>query len=382
MIPIFKVYMDEKVGELLRPVLHSGYIGEGAQVKFFTERCSQAIGNSRAVATNSCTAALELALRLCGVGPGTTVISTPMTCLATNTSILGLGASILWADVELTTGCIDPRSVKELLEKNRAVKAVMCVHWGGYPCNMGRLWDVANDFNIPVIEDAAHAWMSSFFGEPVGFASNFACFSFQAIKHLTTGDGGLLALSSEEDYEKAKLMKWFGLNRDLSPDMRCIQDPPVLGFKMHMNDIAAAIGLANFDAASENVKRAKINACFYNERIGKLSSVLLPKYVPERSSSYWLYPLLVDDQKSFVNYMREAGIACSKVHERNDIKTLFRRFGKHLPGVDYFDTHQVNIPVGWWVSDDEREQIVNAIRSYDGNTNHTASRIKSLQEMY
>jgi len=95
-----------------------------------------------------------------------------------------------------------------------------------------------------------------------------------------------------------------------------------------------------------------------------------------------LYPLLVDDQKAFVSHMREAGVACSKVHERNDTKMLFKRFETHLPGVDYFDTHQVNIPVGWWVSEEDREQIVNAIRSYDGNTNHTASRIKSLQEMY
>lgn len=383
MIPLFKVYMDETVDERLKPVLHSGYIGEGEQVKAFTEQCAELLQNRLVLATNSCTSAIEIALRLAGVGPGDTVISTPMTCLATNMPILGLGASVKWADVEPTTGDIDFKSVKETLSNRFGmVKAIVCVHWGGYPCDLGRLRDLAFDYDIPLIEDAAHAWMSFYRHERIGEKSTAACFSFQAIKHLTTVDGGLLAMNNAEDYEKARLMKWFGLDRNLSADMRCTQDPPVVGFKMHMNDIAATIGLANFHQSTQNVYRTVNNAVYYKNELKKLETVRLPLYDQQRKSSYWLFPVLVDDQAAFIEHMKNNNIACSRVHDRNDKKTLFSRFTENLPGVDYFDQHQVNIPVGWWVGEKEREQIVMAIRSYNGNTKHSASCVQSLQSMY
>lgn len=364
MIPLFKVAMNDQAEKAVGEVLRSGYIGEGEKVRAFTARCANELQNQYVVPTNSCTAALTMALKLAGIGPGKTVISTPMTCLATNLAIIDLGADIVWADVEPDTGNVAVESVRRILKTAGFVDAIMCVHWAGYPCDMDALHRLAWNAGILVIEDAAHAWGSTINGYPVGNSSDMACFSFQAIKHLTTGDGGLLSCTDRYRYGQARLMKWFGLDRDLSPDMRCNQDPPVLGLKYHMNDVAAAIGLANFDMAKANVLCAQRTAQEYYEAFKGLSRVGIPVYDPDRASSFWLCPIFVSNPTDFCAYMRNKGISVSQVHARNDKKQLFMQFSTDLPGVDAFCSKQTNIPAGWWLSEDDKDKIIDAVRSY------------------
>lgn len=380
MIPLFKVAMTDGASVAVDDVLHSGYIGEGEKVRQFTKNCSNLIENPYSLALNSCTAGLQIALELAGVGPGDHVISTPMTCLATNMAILSRGAKIIWSDVDPETGNIDYKDVDRILKSAPEAKAVMCVHWAGYPCDLEELRMLCAAYNVPLIEDAAHAWGSLYRGKPIGSDCDFASFSFQAIKHLTTGDGGLLAMCSPEMFERARLMKWFGLDRELSPDMRCNQDPPLVGLKYHMNDIAAAIGLANFTQSLLNVRKGQQHAAEYSEAFGKLCSVRLPKYLSDRTSSYWLYPLLVDRPDAFMAFLKDSEIACSKVHARNDEKTLFQASKRSLPGADYFDGHQVNIPVGWWLSRADIDNIIDAVRRYDIGNSNSGNQQRAHQE--
>ncbi len=364
MIPLFKVMMNGQAGPAVDAVLHSGYIGEGRAVARFESFCSDFLHNNNVVALNSCTSAIELALHMCGIGPGDAVISTPLTCLATNEPILHTGARILWADIEPETGNVSVESVRELLG-NECVSAIVVVHWAGYPCDMQPLRKLALEYGVPIIEDAAHAWGSTYHGMPIGDKdSQYACFSFQAIKHLTTGDGGLLT-TRDSTYDRARLLRWFGLDRRSATSLRCLQDPPEPGFKYHMNDIAATIGLANFELAIQNICRTRYNAIQYNQAFSDLSTVTLPSYKSDRLSSYWLYPLLVDDQQAFIDYLKDRGIEASIVHARNDIKSMFSDSAVKLPGVDYFASHQVNIPVGWWLTQEEVSNIIDTVRSYD-----------------
>jgi dTDP-4-amino-4,6-dideoxygalactose transaminase len=370
MIPLFKVNMSKHASERVSNVLHSGYIGEGESVRAFQHECGERLKNKYVLPLNSGTSSLQLALTLADVKPGDFVISTPMTCLATNMAILNVGAHILWADVDEHTGNIRVDDVRRILQDfdwrgPDQIKAVMCVHWGGYPCDLQELWDLNECYAVAIIEDAAHAWLADYKQNKVGSESDFACFSFQAIKHLTTGDGGLLSVNSKEVYERARLLKWFCLDRGINTELRCQQDPCESGFKYHMNDIAAAIGLSNVERSIRSVYLARQHATIFDAAFRQLKRLMLPGYKRDRLSSYWLYPLLVDDKKAFIKHACEHGVNVSPVHARNDTKTVFSDYKAVLPGVDFFDKHQVNIPVGWWLSEKDLSTIIDMVRSFD-----------------
>ncbi len=364
MISLFKVFMSKHAAENVAKVLGSGYIGEGLLVREFEETIGRYIGNPHVVAVNSCTSALTLALRLAGVRAGDFVATSPMTCLATNEPILALGAHPVWVDVDTVTGNMSPESLENTLKSTSGIKAVLCVHWGGVPCDVLKINDVSRMHGIPVIEDAAHAFGTEIYHTKVGNFSDFTCFSFQAIKTITCGDGGALLVKNDSVVKRARLMRWFGLDRELSSDMRCNQDPPEFGYKMHMNDIDAAIGLSNIKHVEGLLKVSRANANCYDSELCGLVSVQTAESVMRVNPSYWLYTLIVDGASEFIAHMRNCGVACSKVHDRNDKKTMF---GTEcvLPGVASFDKHHVCIPVGWWVTKEQRDHIINSVKEYE-----------------
>lgn len=360
-IPLFKVFMHDSVKEPLNRTLMSGYIGQGPRVDEFEQALTPWFGTPNVATVNSGTSALHLALRISGAEHGTEVISTAMTCTATNLPILERGAKIVWADINPATGNIDPKDVeRKITQKTRAI---MAVHWGGYPCELQELRAIAKRHNVKLIEDAAHAFGGSYHDKPIGSESDFVCFSFQAIKHFTTVDGGALTCASPEDYKKAKLLRWFGIDRDAPrKDFRCEADVEEFGYKFHMNDVTATIGLEQLKYTRAVVNRHQENGEFYRKNLTGLSGVKLLDYKNDRKSGYWLFTLLASERIDFMKQMTEAGITVSQVHARNDKHTMMRDFQTELPGVDAFVEKMVSIPVGWWVTDEQRQHIVDTIR--------------------
>lgn len=364
MIPLFKVFMASEVISPLQATLYSGYIGQGPRVDDFENALAPWVGGRRPIALNSGTSAIHLALRLAGAGPDTEVISTPMTCTATNMPILERGAKIVWADVDPETGNISPRSVREKVTKKTV--AVMAVHWGGYPCDLDELDSVCRAYDLRLIEDAAHAFGAEYKGQKVGARSAFTCFSFQAIKHLTTVDGGALVCESDGDYRRGKLLRWYGIDRETPrTDLRCEVDIHEFGYKFHMNDVNAVIGLAQLPHVSKILSIHRRNAEYYQDKLKGLKNVKLLSYKTDRLSSYWLFTILVRDRDAFVPWMAERGIMASKVHVRNDIHRAFGESKATLPGVDLFFSNQVSVPVGWWVMPEDRDKVVDAILEWD-----------------
>lgn len=364
MIPLFKVFMSQYASSGVCKVLRSGFITEGPVVKEFEEAVGRYIGNPNTVIVNSCTSAITMALRLAGVGHGDLVATTPMTCLATNEPILALGAKSVWVDVN-ESGCMSPEALERRLCGNR-ISAVLCMHWGGYPCNVLRISEIGRMYSVPVIEDAAHAFGAGFGGSKIGNHSDFVCFSFQAIKTLTCGDGGAILVNDEDVAHRARMMRWYGLDRRQSTEMRCNQDPAEYGYKMHMNDISASIGLSNLKHVDGLLKICRGNSDAYDSAFSDLPDVtVIGKPGLGVSPSRWLYTLIVPDPAEFIAHMRNQDIACSKVHDRNDTKTMFAdsRVGG-LPGVDAFDAHHVCIPCGWWVNAKDREHIITSVKEY------------------
>lgn len=377
-IPLFKVAMSDAAPEATAEVLRSGYIGQGPKVQEFEARLAGIIGTERLATVNSATSGLHLALHLMRgveagdgrqlVADGDEVLATPLTCTATNWPIIANRLDLKWVDVDPATCNM---SLDDLEAKiTPRTRGVMVVHWGGYPIDLealGAVLDRAEDrhgFRPFVIEDCAHSWGSTYRGARLGNHGNTAVYSFQAIKHLTSGDGGLMVLPDDELTRRAKLQRWYGIDREgPRADFRCEADIPEYGFKFHMNDISAAIGLANLDIIDTVVERHRANAQYYDRELGGLDGLRMLERADDRSSAFWLYTMAVERRDDFMRMMQDHGVATSRVHERNDIHSCVAQFRAELPNLGPLVDEMICIPCGWWVDSAARERIVDLIKA-------------------
>lgn len=369
-IPLFKVFVSPDVDKTLLDVLHSGFIGEGESVKEFEENLAKYFNNNFTAAVNAGTSALHLAYHISlynnrvksyQTDNDLEIITSPMTCTATNTPIITNSASIKWADCDPITGNICPDSIRKSITSK--TKAIVMIHWGGNPCLIDEINQIGKEYGIKVVEDAAHAIGSEYNGQKIGEISDFTCFSFQAIKHLTSIDGGAITCRSKEDYERVKLLRWFGIDREPKTkekiDLRCEIDVAEAGYKFHMNNISAIVGNENLKNIDFIVGKHRENALFYNEIFSDNNI----KYSKENGkSSYWLYTIHVENRDELMNKLKQFGISSSKVHARNDTHSMFKDFyNDNLPGVEEFNRTHLCIPVGWWVSKEDREFIATKV---------------------
>lgn len=362
MIPLFKPYISPGCAEAVKEVLDSGQLTEGYYSDLFELKFGQFIGNKNTCLTNSCTSALHLAAIACDLKPGDEVITTAMTCMATNEPFYNMGLKLTFADIDLDTGNICPKSVENLISKK--TKAIVVVHWAGLPCDLNSINKIAKKHKLKVIEDAAHAVGSIYNGKKIGNHSDFVCFSFQAIKHLTTGDGGAVCCKRKKDADRIRKLRWFGLNRKFKGKSRWDQDIKESGYKYHMNNINACIGLKNLENINYILNKHINNAEYYdlninNEKITKIKKPL------DAFSASWIYSILVKDRNKFIKYLSKNSIQADRVHVRNDKYSVFKKFNKEtLDGLEFFDNNLINIPCGWWLSQDNLDYIVETINNY------------------
>lgn len=357
-IPLFTVFMSPDVDEPLLEVLHSGYIGQGPKVEEFEQKLGEYIGNHNVLTVNSATSGLHLALRLAKVSEGSEVISTAMTCTATNMPILANGGKIVWADVDKDTGLIDPLDIERKITSK--TKAIIVVDWGGTPCDMDAIMAIGKKYAIPVIEDAAHAFGATYKGKKVGTIADFTVFSFQAIKHITTVDGGAVFCNDTSDFKRGKLLRWYGIDREGErKDFRCEEDIREWGYKFHMNDVNAVIGIQQLPHADEIIAKHRANARLY---ITQLSDYYKQAWRVSYNhvGSFWLFTVLLPDAGArlrFMQFMKDNNVMVSQVHARNDLHTTFIPYQVNLPGVTSFVDRQVSIPVHWKLSGSDVSRI-------------------------
>jgi len=387
-IPLFKVFMANETSEEVSKVLISGFIGQGPKVEDFESLLKVYFNNSNVVTTNAATSAEHIALHMLkrneknvkgyhgvafaenqwdGIGPEDEVLTTPLTCTATNWPILANGMKLKWVDVDPNTCNMDLDDLERKISPT--TKVIMVVHWGGYPVDLDRLREIQEKayqlygFKPVVIEDCAHAFGSTYKGSKIGNYGNICTFSFQAIKHLTTGDGGCAIFPYENQVKRAKLLRWYGIDReDNRKDFRCESDISEYGFKFHMNDINATIGINNLPGVKLNINTTIENANFYNQELIDVPGVTLLENKSDRQSSYWIYTMKVERQQDFMDKMKECNIMVSRVHERNDIHSCMSEFKTDLPNLDKLVKEMICIPVGWWVTPEDRQYIVDCIK--------------------
>ena len=363
-IPIYNTYISPGAFTRVQEVLTSTFISEGKLVKEFEDKLQTQLGLINPVAVNSGTSALHLALVLAGIKEGDEVILPTQTFIASGLTILQQKAIPVFADIDYDTGNISTASI--LSKITGKTKAIMPVHWGGYPADMDEINAIAQQYNLIVIEDAAHALGATYKQRPIGSISHFSCFSFQAIKHLTTGDGGAVACNSKAHEEQAQIKRWFGIDRKNSAISILGErqyNVPELGFKYHLNDYAAALGLANLEGFSERLKLRQEMAAVYDTELALVPGIKPFKYNKDRTSAYWLYGFHVEQRENFIRALKHKGISASVIHQRIDRNNVFGGIRKDLPAQEQFDATQIHIPIHDGVTKDQVAYIVDTIKS-------------------
>lgn len=382
-IPLFKINIDPSAaGRAVRDVARSGFINEGVQVTELTHKLSEFLGSNKLVLTNSCTSALTLALHLSAVGPGDDVISTSMTCVATNTPIVTSRANVRWADIDRTTGMLTAESVKRCMTDR--TKAVIVVAWAGLVPDLESIKKVCADRDVRLIVDAAHAFGASCDDSHMHDHADFVCYSFQAIKHFTTGDGGALICANDDDYRRAKRLKWFGIDRDGTKDAsgnwKSKQwDVPIeeAGYKFNMNNVAAAIGLSNLKTIGNVLGRHLVNSMMYNAGFAQEFSdrsieptLSTLKTTPGSIPSYWVYPIVLNerstvDRDTLLQRLNSDGIGAGVVHVPNHYYEAFENRSSIDPAglheTEAFSRSQLNLPCGAWVKETDVARIIKKV---------------------
>ena len=362
MLPLFKVFMSNDVSEVVH-TLYSGMITQGKKVEEFETKLKEWFKYDNILTLNSATSGLTLALRLLNLQPDDEVLCTPLTCFATTCAALANRVKIKWVDVDINTCNMDLDDLKNKISEK--TKAILFVHWGGFPIDLDRMKEIAG--NIPIVEDCAHAFGAEYNGKKIGCHGNIAVFSLQAIKHLTTGDGGLIFLPNKELYERAKLLRWFGIDRErktTSSDSRLENNIAEWGYKFHMNDINASIGLCNLPYIATNLEIMRRNAEFYDNSLAEVENIKLLHRIPFSRTAAWIYTLRVKNKNDFMAFMFSRGIMVSQVHKRNDINNCVKEFSTKLPNMDKLDGEIVSIPVGWWIDREKAQNVVDVIKEW------------------
>ena len=322
-INFFSTTLNNSINAKLKVLFKKQFISSGKVSDDFENKFSKLFKLKNCIAVNSGTSALHLALKSGKIGVGDEVIIPAQTFIATGLAVLYTGAKPIFADIQRDTGNICPKSLSNKISKK--TKAIIVVHWGGYPCDMQEISSIAKKHKIIIIEDAAHGLGAKYRGIEIGNISDFTCFSFQAKKQLTTGDGGMLVCKRHKDYKIAQKLKWFDINRKSKSSFQGerLYEISEIGYKYHLNDIASTIGVENLKIIKKKLNYINKIASIYDQNFQNLKEVKILNKKKDRVSTNWLYTILVKNRKSFYDYMQKNDIPVSLVHRRIDKYKVF-----------------------------------------------------------
>ena len=363
---LFYPYIPKNSASAIKKVLSGRWIGQGPMVERFEKKFSRMFAkNNPCIATGAGTDALHLAYILSGLKFGDEVIAPVYTCTATNIPFLYMGIKIKFADVDPITLNISVKSVKKLITSK--TKAIVCTHYGGLPCDMDELKKISSQKKIPIIEDAAHALGATYKNKPIGSLSDFTMFSFQAIKHITTGDGGMLCIKNKKLLDKARRIRWFGIDREGKQKGTWKNDIYEVGYKYQMTDIGASIGfesLKNFKKVINH--RRKIYEIYLNELSKNNNIICVQDDDKRKKHAAWLFTILLEKKDFLQKKLREKGIETNQVHFRNDKYSVFKKFVKNskFPNMDYIENKYLVLPIHLKVKTSDAKYICQLINKY------------------
>ncbi len=361
-IVLFYPNVPKTAIEEVTKVLQGRWIGQGPRVAQFEKEFGEKFaGNGTALAVGSGTDALHLSYILAGLKEGDEVITPVFTCTATTIPFLYMGVKFRFADVDPETLNINVDHVRTLV--NEKTKAIVCVHYGGLPCDMDELHAIAKEYNIPVIEDAAHALGATYKGKKIGEISQFTMYSFQAIKHITTGDGGMLVVQDKNIVPLAERIRWFGIDRSNKQKGIWENDITEVGYKYQMTDISAAMGIAALHEFDETLAHRQKLFEVYKKNLKGVSGIkLLGAEHTDRTHAAWLCTAIVDNRISFMQYLRENKIESGQMHYRNDRYSVLGGRRDDLPFMDSIEENYIVLPLNTHLTEANIEFVCDTIK--------------------
>jgi perosamine synthetase len=367
MIPVFRPSCGEEEIRLVTEVLRSGWWGLGPKTQAFEEAFARYVHARHAVALNSATAGLQLGLRALGI-EGREVISPSLTFVSTNHEIIHNGATPVFADVQPDTLNIDPDDIERKITPRTA--AIVVVHYGGHPCDLDRVRAIAGAHRIPVLEDAAHACGAWYGDKPIGSISEVTSFSFHAVKNLATGDGGMLTVSDPEIDKRLRRSRWLGINKDTwtrsedGENYAWAYNVEEFGFKAHMNDITAALGLAQLGRLDQTNGRRRAIAAQYTAALRDLAWLELPVEKAGCRSAWHNYVVKVDGRDGFMKHLKTRGVSTGMHYIPNHLYDIYKPYATPLPVTERVWSKLVTLPLFPDLTDAETATVIDAVRSY------------------
>ena len=364
-VPLFYPHIPKNSAKSLQKVLKGRWIGQGPLVDKFESVFSKKFTNNLpCVAVGSGTDALHLAYLLAGIKKDDEVICPVFTCTATNIPLLYIGAKIKFADIDPKTFNISIDHVKKLVSKK--TKAIVFVNYGGLPCDLTELNKIAKRYKIKLIQDAAQSLGNFYKNKPITQYSDFTIFSFQAIKHISSGDGGLLCFKDKKILKKAYRMRWFGIDRLKKQGGTWENDIKEIGYKYQMTDLGAAILLDALKEFSKIKQHRKKIFSIYEKNLKNNKKVKVVNSVGKFTHSNWLFTILVDKKDLLQKKLRQSNIETNQVHFRNDRYSIFKKFvkNKKFPNMDSVEKKYLVLPVHTKMSFSDANYVVKKVNLF------------------
>lgn len=355
MIPIFKPFMPEGITSEIEQILYSGNLSFGKIGKEFEQRISTYIGNEKTLTVSSYNQALLIILSTLDLKPGDEVIASPVSCLASNQPFAIKGLKVIWADVDPNTGSLSVDDVKNKISKN--TKAIFHNQYCGYLGHINEINALGKEFGIPIIDDCIEAFGSELDGKKAGnLGTDITVFSFQTVRLPNTIDGGAIVFKDDVLFEKAKMIRDYGIDRTTFRDSlneinpKC--DIKLEGYGALMSEVNSLIGLRQMDAIQNLLQKQRANATLWNNKIAEMKGVERLSLTDSTLPNYWVYGLIAENKIETIKKFRDQGFYATSVHINNNIYSVFNN-KVELKGVNTFMDHFVSLPCGWWVKNEQ-----------------------------
>lgn len=351
-IPYGRQWIDEDDIKAVIDTLKSDFLTTGPKIEEFERAVAQYTGAKYAVAVSNGTAALHLACLAAGITTGDEVITSPITFAASSNCVLYCGAKPVFADIDMDSYNINPREIEKLITEK--TKAIIPVHFTGQPCDMDEISQIARKHNLIVIEDAAHALGAKYDGKSIGCISDMTILSFHPVKHITTGEGGMVLTNSKELYQRLKLFSSHGITRDddllLKKDGAWYYEQQDLGYNYRITDIQCALGISQIKKLPQFLNRRKEIAQRYFSELNNVKGVQLPPQKSCRDNAWHLFVILVQAERrsELFNALREVGIGVNVHYLPVYQHPYYQRNGYALvscPNAEEYYSRAISLPM-------------------------------------
>ena len=369
-IPLFDLNFDEKEEEAVIETLRSRWISSGPKTSEFEKKFSALLKVKYSIAVANCTAALHLAMIILGIKEDDEVICPSLTFVATVNAIRYVKAIPVFCDVksyeDLT---IDPQNIEKLITKK--TKAIIVMHYAGFACNMDEVMNIAEKYNLKIIEDACHGPLSEYKGRKLGTIGDIGCFSFFSNKNISTGEGGMLVTNNPEYFERAKLLKSHGmtsLSYERAKGHSTNYDVVDLGYNYRMDDIRASIGIVQLSKIEKDLENRKNIRDLYLEFLDGFKKIIIPFRNNKDLVSNYIFPIILGEsdfkKRDWVRNMLKEKVIQTSVHYPAVHKfSIYKSFSTSLPFTEYISDNEITLPMYSSLSTENVEYISTILKS-------------------